>query len=119
MKKNNFEDVNIDHFTDLMKAINLHVQHAHQITFKNDAQTSQLHLNQWGKNFKTMSTYIRVKTESVGKSGKHPDKRARLHTEEKWFEWFQISRQKPLWYKTDRPERRAEPAWSSGHILQE
>ena len=55
MKKNNFEEVNIDHFTDLMKAINLHVQHAHQITFKNDAQTSQLHSNQWGKNFKTMS----------------------------------------------------------------
>ena len=56
MKKNNFEEVNIDHFTDLMKAINLHVQHAHQITFKNDSQTSQLHSNQWGKNFKTMST---------------------------------------------------------------
>ena len=51
MKKNNFEEVNIDHFTDLMKAINLHIQDAHQITFKNDTQTSQLYSNQWGKVF--------------------------------------------------------------------
>lgn len=51
MNKNNFEEVNTDHFTDLMKAINLHVQDAHQITFKNNAQTTQSHSNQWGKVF--------------------------------------------------------------------
>ena len=51
MNKNNFEEVNTDHFTDLMKAINLHVQDANQITFKNNAQTTQSHSNQWGKVF--------------------------------------------------------------------